>query len=103
MPWGDPVQPPGFAKWDKPKVIIGKYLRAEEKIGKNDQPNMVHHLDVDGEPLQFWGTVILNDLLSQVEPGTLIRIEYTGSRPTDKGIVKEFVVQPWVDELEAAR
>ena len=96
MAWGEPVQSSGYLKWDKPKVIVGKYLGGEEKIGKNDKPNMLHSLDSDGEEVQFWGTTILNDLLGQIEHGTLLRIEYQGSRATEKGTLKLFVVQPWV-------
>lgn len=99
MAWGEPVQPTGYIKWDKPgRVVVGKYIRSEEKLGKNNQPNFIHFLDADGEEVQFWGTTILNDLLSEVAPGTLVRIEFTGERAVPNGKIKDFVVRPWVED-----
>ena len=101
MSWGEPYQQTGYIKWDKaPKVVTGKYLGAEEKIGQSNKPNMLHSIDIDGEVVTFYGTTILNDLLEQVPRGTLVRIEFTGERAVPNGKIKEFTVRPWVEDAQ---
>lgn len=98
MAWGEPLQTQGYVKWDKPKTIVGKLMGSEEKVGQNAKPYTVYSLDADGEEINISGTTMLDDLLTQVEVGTLIRIEYKGERPVAGGKLKEFEVRPWVSE-----
>lgn len=80
-------------KWDQPKELVGWY-RGSERRDHAYGENLIHFLDtVDGQKVGFFGTVQLNDALSRVAEGTLVRIVYTGKTAKAKGgTVKIFEV-----------
>lgn len=82
-----------LVKWDQPKEIVGWY-RGSERRDHAYGENLIHFLDTtDGRKLGFFGTVQLNDALSRVAEGTLIRIVYTGKTAKAKsGTVKIFEI-----------
>lgn len=87
---------------DDPVTILGTFTGTEKNVGQNK--SSVHSFTqakVEGDPnhsgdhdeIQAWGSAILDDRLASVDPGSRVKVVYTGNRlPTRNGSAKEFKV-----------
>lgn len=81
-------------------VFIGRYEGNEETALQNGDiaiASVFTTTDKDGDETRvgIWANHDLRKKLAKVNPGTLVRIEYTGDREVHKGLtaMKEFSVQ----------
>lgn len=75
-----------------PKQAEGYYLgtrKVENKRGECD----LHFLQTQKGNLGVWGTTDLNRKISQVRPGTMVRITSTGTKPTPNGDMYTYKVE----------
>ena len=76
------------ANWKAEKTgdnVIGYYYQTLEGQGK-DKNSSIHSLKAkDGTIHTLWGSFVLNDKLSKVQPGQYIKIEYLGMAEPKKG------------------
>lgn len=70
--------------FDENPELIGEYL-GSKVVGTKHGDRTVHQLSVDGEPIDAWGTAILNSRLENVDVGTVVRITKTGAKIKTKG------------------
>lgn len=69
--------------------IEGTYIKKQENVGKN-KANLYTLETDEGERKAIWGSTVLDDKMSEVEIGDLIRITYQGE-DEDKGYHKYLV------------
>lgn len=75
-----------------PKQAEGYYLG--NRIVKNKRgDSTLHFLQTENGNLGVWGTTDLNRKVSQVPPGTMIRITSTGTKPTPNGDMYTYKVE----------
>ena len=57
--------------------VQGLLVKVEEKVGPNE--SMLYHLEQKGgEPVQVWGSTVLNSRMAPVKEGQEVRITYKG-------------------------
>ena len=58
--------------------IIGKYIETQQGKGRGE--GLTFHIleDTHAQKVSILGGTVLNDKLEQIEPGTIIKIEYKG-------------------------
>lgn len=100
--WGEPVKGAGSAHdFNSQPELIAEFQRSEQVDVPdfNDRAKLVartiHRFFDNGVPVDVWGTADLDGKLRAVEPGSLVRIVFTGSEPIgDQGkTIKRFTVQ----------
>ena len=95
MEWKE-VERAQFLKWDEPKEVVGKLVSIEKVAGQFTEESTRVTLEVDGSLVRFYAPAMLVSLLQEarVEPGTLVKIVYTGGYVRSKSgrPVKEFKV-----------
>ena len=101
MAWRDVSKQADLIKWDGPKMLEGAYVSGVEKDGEFGV-NIVHTVETNDGRVAFYGTSQLNEALSGVQAGTLVKVEYTGeTRKTSKGFrVKVFHISVWDSESD---
>lgn len=80
-------------------VLEGKLVHIQENVGPNSSKLYTIEKGT-GEVIEFWGTTVLDNQLAEVQPGTLIRIEYLGKAKGKRGAYKNFDVAKWIDVTE---
>src|SRR3989344_5561381 len=68
--------------------VEGVYIRKKVDVGKN-KANL-YIIEKDGIMKSFWGSTVLDDKMSYVKPGDLIRVTYQGE-DSEKGYHKYLV------------
>lgn len=74
-------------------VIEGVYLSQENNTGKKGNStiyklmaHVVGNKNLDKpEPMSYWGTTVLNDLMENVNPGSYIQIKWLGTKAPKNG------------------
>lgn len=82
-------------KKDNPTSAEGYFLGSREVDQKNGK-SMLHFLQTPKGNLGVWGKTDMNRKLANAEPGTMIRVSFTGMQDTPKGEMYKFKVE--VDE-----
>lgn len=75
-----------------PKQAEGYYLGKRAVENKRGESSL-HFLQTAKGNLGVWGTTDLNRKLSQVKPGTMVRITSTGTKPTPNGDMYTYKVE----------
>lgn len=75
-----------------PKEAEGYYLGSRKVENKRGESSL-HFLQTAKGNLGVWGTTDLDRKLSQVTPGSMIRVTSTGTRPTPKGEMYTYKVE----------
>ena len=89
--------------WDfeENATMEGTFKEKKESVGAN--ASNVYTFDVKGEEFGVWGSTVLDDQLSTIEPGMKVQITFLGVKPSKtpgrKGY-KAFEVYKWIDALE---
>lgn len=73
--------------------ITGVFVKSESEVGANK--SMLYHLEVDKKPVGVWGSTVLDQRMTAVKPGNLIRITYKGlgEKKTGKNPPKIFKLE----------
>lgn len=106
--WGEPVKGAGSAHdFSSSPELIAEFQRSEQVDVPdfNDRSKLVartiHRFFDNGVPVDVWGTADLDGKLRAVEPGSLVKIVFTGIEDLPNGnTIKRFTVQ--VDKSEPA-
>jgi hypothetical protein len=82
--------------FDENDTLVGTYLGTEVKDIKGED-RVIHHFEVDGEPVDVWGAAILDSRLETVrEEGPIpvrLKVVYRGKTTTSSGRrAKDFAV-----------
>jgi hypothetical protein len=75
-----------------PKSAEGYYL-GNRTVQNKRGPSTIHFLQTPEGNLGVWGTTDMNRKLSQVTPGTMVRITSTGTKPTPNGDMYTYRVE----------
>ena len=75
-----------------PKEAEGYYLGSRKVQNKRGESNL-HFLQTAEGNLGVWGTTDLDRKLSQIIPGSMVRITSTGTRPTPNGDMYTYKVE----------
>lgn len=90
---------PGFWKpQNEDDLVEGILIKREENVGANK--SMLYTIEKDGEPINIWGSTILDQRMVGIKVGDLIRITYKGlgEKVGGKNAPKIFKVE--VDKVE---
>lgn len=69
--------------WDMSKPIEGEYVTVEHDIGP--KKSNLYTIRTDAGDVKVWGSMILDEKLSEILQGTYIKIEYTGKERSKSG------------------
>jgi hypothetical protein len=75
-----------------PTSAEGYYLGSRPVTNKKGQSNL-HFLQTSKGNLGIWGTTDLDRKLSQTDPGVMVRITSTGTKPTPNGDMYTYKVE----------
>ena len=75
-----------------PKQVEGYYL-GNRKVENKKGESLLHFLQTSKGNLGVWGTTDLNRKMSQVAPGTMVRITSTGTKDTPRGEMYTYKVE----------
>ena len=75
-----------------PKTAEGYFLGSRTVKNKRGESKL-HFLQTPDGNLGIWGTTDLNRKLTQVNPGTMVRITSTGTKPTPNGDMYTYRVE----------
>lgn len=80
--------------------LEGIFIRAENDVGP--QNSMLYHLEKEGKPISVWGSVILDQRMVWIRPGSKIKITYLGlaDKVAGKNQAKKFKVEVDVPKVE---
>ena len=71
-----------------PKTVEGYFIGTKGGIPNKfnpDKPNQLHVLQTKAGNVGVWGKTNLDQKMKSVPPGTMIRISFTGTKPSNKG------------------
>jgi hypothetical protein len=73
--------------------ITGIFLSSEKEVGPSK--SMLYHLESDGKAISIWGSMILDQKMSYIQPGQTIRITFMGlgEKKVGKNAPKIFKVE----------
>lgn len=75
-----------------PKQAEGYFLGSRKVQNKRGESNL-HFLKTDDGNLGIWGTTDLDRKLGSVPAGTMVRVTYTGKKPTPNGDMYVYKVE----------
>ena len=92
-----------YRQWDNPGTSVVGTLLTREPTKVKSTLTFAYRLSTGPDPkidfVEFHGTMGLDRLLAEVEPGTVIRVTYEGETETaDKNTFKNFDVQAIVKQ-----
>lgn len=67
-----------------PKEVVGVFKFTKENQGQ-DKTSSVHTMEGKKGDIVFWGSKVLDDQLSEVNPGDTAKIKYLGKKKSEKG------------------
>lgn len=98
--WSEPVEGQGVLHDFKVDPVLTAHYQGSDVIevrdGYGTRETRVHHFrDVSHTLIDVWGSVDVDQKLRKIPPGTLVRVEFTGSEPDATGTktTKRFRVQ----------
>jgi len=75
---------------EKPE-FVGEFMGKKEKVGRNE--SMLYTFLKDGEPVDVWGSTVLDPRLKDVTEGQLVKIVFNGVKDGEGGRkYKDFAV-----------
>lgn len=79
--------------------LEGIFIRAENDVGP--QKSMLYHLEKEGKPISVWGSVILDQRMVWIRPGSQVKITYLGlgEKTAGKNAPKKFKVEVDIPEV----
>jgi len=87
---------PGIWEYkDDGDMIEGKLLKIQSDVGPSD--SMLYTLEVDGKPINFWGTTILDQRMVGINVGDLIQVIFKGLGEAKAGKNAPKIFQVLVD------
>ena len=82
-PKWETVEPQVWKPMKEGDQIEGKLVSKKTKIGVND--SNAYYIENETGTWMVWGSTVLDDRMSVVEVGSLVKIEYKGTAPTRFG------------------
>lgn len=73
---------------ENPKQVTGYYLGTKGGLPNKynpEKPSQLHFLQTEKGNVGVWGKTDLDRKITAVSPGTMVRITFTGTRPSNKG------------------
>lgn len=68
----------------KDKVLIGTFIEMKDNVGKHKSKVYTIQKE-DGSKVAVWGSTVLDGRMKNLTTGELVKIEYLGDKPTDRG------------------
>lgn len=79
----DPVEPQIWKPVNEGDSIEGVLVNKKTDVGVND--SNAYYIENKEGTFMVWGTTVLDDRMSVVEVGNLVKIEFKGTAPTKFG------------------
>ncbi len=78
---------PKYDTWDEDanSSFMGKYIKVHNNVGQNKSNLYVFQVDKEGKEMAVWGSTVLDDRFSAIQPGSWVKIEYLGRGPAKNG------------------
>jgi len=78
--------------------LQGVLIKVSEEVGQ--LKSMLYTLEVNGKPINVWGTTILDQRMTGTKPGDLIKIVYKGLGEQKPGKNAPKIFKVYIDKPE---